>query len=119
MRSHDNFASSAYLVAAMTPSNISRRQFLEASVAVAASAALGAAPATTPSNEKPVRIGVVGVGDRGIGLIDTLLALPGVQINAVCDVRQDRAALGQKKVEDQTGKRPEAYIKSERDWENL
>jgi hypothetical protein len=114
----------------MSEHDISRRRFLEASLAASAMATIGAPaafaapdrlPTTAPSGDalKPVRLGVVGVGERGIGLIKTLLALPGIQINAVCDVLPERAQVGQQAVEDKTGKRPDAYIKGERDWERL
>jgi len=40
----------------------------------------------------PVRIGVVGVGGRGIGLLKTALAIPEIQVTAVADVAAERAA---------------------------
>ena len=40
----------------------------------------------------PVRIGLVGVGSRGTGLLKVLLDLEGVEIRAVCDVAPERVA---------------------------
>ncbi len=45
----------------------------------------------TPPMET-VRVGFVGTGGRGSSLIREFVRCPGVQITAVCDVREDRAA---------------------------
>src|SRR5438552_16318216 len=107
----------------MPEQDISRRKFLEASVAAGAAAVVAPALAQQvqilePPN-KPVRVGVVGIGARGHGLTATLLAIPGVEINAVCDIDEKAARGGQKLVEDKAGKKIDMYTKGERDWENL
>ncbi|MCB5992512.1 Gfo/Idh/MocA family protein [Janibacter melonis] len=38
-----------------------------------------------------VRIGLIGLGNRGKGMLDGWLAVPGTEVAAVCDVRADRA----------------------------
>jgi predicted dehydrogenase len=101
----------------MPSHDISRRQFLEASVAAGTLAMMGAAPTTQTG--KLVRVGVVGIGDRGLSLIHTLLAIEGVTINAVCDVVEEHATAGRKVIEKKTGRRVDSYSKGERDWENL
>ena len=68
---------------------------------------------------EPVRVGVVGVGRRGTHLLDLLLGLPGVDVPAVCDIVESRAAQAQDKVEQVRGVRPEAYTKNERDYMSL
>src|SRR5260370_17385881 len=60
-------------------SSLARRRFL----GLAAGVATGAAFA---QSEKPVRIGMVGVGHRGSYLLTTLLDLPDVHVPPICDI---------------------------------
>lgn len=93
-------------------SSIDRRKFLKAGLAAAATAATascagtgavaGRAPAsgqksvmglTVPPMET-VRVGLIGVGERGVGAVKHFCNLDGVEIKAVCDIDQqvlDRA----------------------------
>lgn len=65
---------------------MNRRTFLKtgAMSTLAAAAVARAAAARTDR----VRIGVVGVGNRGRGLLKILLGFPGVQVPAVCDLSE-------------------------------
>ncbi len=76
---------------------------------MAAGGALAARGAAFAANEKPVRVGSIGLGRRGASLLETLLAIPGVQVPAVCDVAPDPTANAQALVEKARGNRPEAY----------
>jgi predicted dehydrogenase len=96
---------------------ITRRTFVQRTAVVAAMAGLGAAAGA--AEVKPVRVGMVGVGNRGTALLNTLLSLPGVSVPAVCDVDAAAATRAQDLVEKAGGKRPEAYTAGERDWERL
>jgi len=98
---------------------IRRRTFLRATAGMAAATALGPDAAKGGTEVKPVRVGMVGVGSRGTTLTATLLQIPGVEIPAVCDIREDRAKSAQDLIEKASGKRPESYIKGERDFERL
>lgn len=54
-----------------------------------------------------VRIGFVGLGPRGRGLLnDIVLQNPKAQVTAVCDVYSDRTAEGAKLVEEKSGAKP-------------
>lgn len=55
---------------------------------------------------RKVRIGVVGLGFRGIPQLDVLLTMPDVEIAAVCDVYEDRVKEAQDHVEKARGVRP-------------
>lgn len=77
--------------------DLSRRDLFAAATATAAAATLATAPAgaaaapggmfafTAPPLEK-VRVGVIGVGERGTPMTDLLLTLDGVEIRAICDI---------------------------------
>ena len=69
-----------------------RRSFLGVSTAGVAAAALPGAEAAAHSAEqasiggRPVRLGFVGVGDRGSHHLDIALGIDGIEIPAICDI---------------------------------
>ena len=70
----------------------SRRKFLEAGALAATAAGLAgraAAAASAPARVAPsdrVRVGFIGVGNRGDQLLDAFALQPDVEIAALCDV---------------------------------
>ncbi|MEI7031648.1 Gfo/Idh/MocA family protein [Streptomyces pratensis] len=66
-----------------------------------------------------VRVGIVGLGNRGGSMIDLFLALPGVQVVAVCDPVRDKAERAAAKVTAAGQHAPAVYAKDEDDYENL
>ena len=106
-------------------SETSRREMLK--MALAASAAMVASRATflwgdatrAAEGGKPVRLGFIGVGDRGTGLLRIALRFPDVQVPAVCDISEAAAKRAQDLVEKALGKRPEAYTKGPNDYRRL
>jgi predicted dehydrogenase len=73
-----------------------------------------------PFDPRPVvRVGLIGHGGRGGSLLHDLLGIPGVTINAVCDLVKDRVESAQAKVEKAGQKRPAGYSAGETDFENL
>ena len=97
---------------------MNRRDFIRTGLAAGTVLALGNDPASGQES-KPVRVGIIGVGNRGTGLLNTILQLPSVEIRAVCDIVPERASNAQGIVEQKAGKRPEAYTKNETDFTNL
>ena len=63
---------------------ITRRRFIETGVLAAAAAGFGARPAAEPSDK--VRVGFIGIGNRGDQLLDGFAKQPDVEIAALCDV---------------------------------
>jgi hypothetical protein len=117
---------------------VSRRQLLKTGVGlIGAGLAIGEQPvfaleppsvaATTNESvtgmkfepRDTVRLGVIGVGGRGTGMLSNFLVLPHVQVNAICDCMKDHATRAQGMVEKSSGKRPEIYTNGEHDYENL
>lgn len=122
----------------MKPNELSRRGFCWGVASGGAAFGLAAAvnaseqvdPTARPSTQKSVfglrheplpivRIGCVGVGSRGSGLLGNLLDLEGVEITAVCDVVPERVAAAQRAVTAKGRKEPVGYSQSEDDFENL
>lgn len=101
----------------MSPEPLSRRRFIATSAAASllAANALGQEAATTP----PVRVGIVGVGRRGSGLLRLLLGFENVKVNAVCDIDAAKAAEAAAMVEAATGAPPAVYTNGDHDFENL
>src|SRR5579863_17017 len=88
----------------MKQSDISRRSFMQRTAGtVGASLAgrslllepgpLDAAPVGPAAPSDTVRFGMIGVGMRGAGLLETSIALPGVECAAACDPYEGRRTL--------------------------
>ncbi len=66
-----------------------------------------------------VRVGIIGVGARGSGLIGDFAAVPGVKVNAICDIDKSKVLAAQKGIMARGQSEPAGYWKGERDFENL
>jgi predicted dehydrogenase len=91
--------------------DLTRRGFMAAAGASVLAASAGGAADV-------VRIGMVGVGNRGSFLLQTLLQLEGVQVRAVCDV-DERRALAARDIAAKAGGSPEMYTNGDHDYERL
>jgi predicted dehydrogenase len=65
-----------------------------------------------------VRIGFVGLGNRGPGAVNRMSKIDGVEIKALCDVRPERAEKVKKSLEN-TKHTPELYTAGENDWKKM
>jgi len=71
--------------------NVTRREFIKQGSAAAGFSMLSSgkiAPAISP--DRPVKIGIAGIGGRGTGHLNTLMTIEGVEIAAVCDLFEER-----------------------------
>ena len=59
--------------------------------------------------EKKLKFGLVGLGGRGYGMLNTLMCVEKAEIVAVCDVYEDRVEKGVKRVEKARNVTPVAY----------
>ncbi|ARF58737.1 Gfo/Idh/MocA family protein [Streptomyces gilvosporeus] len=66
-----------------------------------------------------VRVGIIGLGNRGGSMIDLFLAVPGVRVVALCDPVKDKVAKAAKKVTDAGRPAPAVYTHGDHDFENL
>jgi glycosyl hydrolase family 109/GFO/IDH/MocA oxidoreductase family protein len=117
---------------------VSRRQLLKTGVGlIGAGLAIGEEPVFALGNPAPsrapnesvigmkfeprdvVRIGVIGVGGRGTGMLSNFLAIQHVQVRAICDVVKEKALHAQEMVEKAGGKQPAIYTNGDHDFENL
>lgn len=65
-----------------------------------------------------VRIGYIGLGNRGLGALDRIVYIDNVEIKALCDIRPERTDLAKKKLEG-TKHAPEVYAGKADDWKKL
>ncbi len=69
--------------------------------------------------KQTVRLGIIGVGDRGLSMLGEWLAVENVQVTAICDINKKQIGPVQQRIE-KAGQKPAAvYDKNERDFENL
>ncbi len=66
-----------------------------------------------------VRIGVIGLGMRGIEAVSRLLYVEGVEITAVCDILPERVLQAQKNVKEKGLSEPAGYSAGPDDWMKL
>ncbi len=105
--------------------NMDRREFLKRSGGATAGAFLAGfksddslfAPARP--GEGPVRVGVIGTGNRGRSLLGNLLLMRGVEVRALCDVDRDALAKAQDMVVQSGRAKPEGYAEGSEDFQRL
>jgi myo-inositol 2-dehydrogenase / D-chiro-inositol 1-dehydrogenase len=92
----------------MPPIRINRRRFLGCSAAAGWALSQGVA-VEGGDQGRPVRLAVVGLGNRGTNLMRTLLELPSASVVAVCDSEPRHLLRAQRIAEKAKGMRPEAF----------
>ncbi len=92
-------------------SGLNRRNFIRSSAGAGlymATAGYGKVAAAY-SPEQPVRLGFVGLGSRGLGMLKTALMLEGVEITAVCDIVEEKVERARRMVEDAGLPKPKGF----------
>ena len=99
----------------MPPIHLNRRNFLGYSAAASLAIAQGQAPGGEPGDGRPVRVGIVGAGNRGTSLLRALLELPASRVVAVCDVEVKHRVRGRNIAEKArgAGERPAEFERLE------
>ena len=65
-----------------------------------------------------VRIGFIGLGNRGPAAVERMTHIEGTDIKALCDLRPEKADAVKKKLEN-TPHRPEVYTGKEEEWKKM
>lgn len=65
-----------------------------------------------------VRIGFIGLGNRGSAAVERVSYIDGVKINGLCDVRPERAAISKDRIKT-TGHDPVFYTENAESWKKL
>jgi len=96
----------------MASNRLNRRHFLGCSAAAGVALAQGQV-AEALGSDQPVRLGLIGLGNRGTTLLRGFLPIPGVNVVAVCDPEQKHQNRAQGIAEKASGHRPEALATAE------
>lgn len=115
--------------------DLNRRRFLQSMAAIAATSAALGCTSTTNANSMlktatqgrstlgltvpkmdVVRVGFIGVGERGVGAVKHFCHLDGVEIKAICDTHQAVVDRAVKIVVDKGFKKPDTYGKDDHDY---
>jgi len=105
-----------------------RREFLGISAGAAAGALVSGsakraaatqAAGTAPVSGRPIRLGFVGVGDRGSYHLDIALGIEDVEVPAVCDINPEKLHRAKGWVEKSGRPTPRLYGKTRTDFERL
>ncbi len=89
--------------------NITRRDFVKNSAAVAAASAVMIGPKTWAGANDKIRVACVGVHGRGGSHIRGFQALPGVEVTTLCDVDEKVLKDRTKEFEEKGWKKPKTY----------
>lgn len=98
--------------------NLNRRVVLKAGLA--AGLGVGIWPnILMGKDDRKVRLGFIGVGGRGSGLLKKYLGMADVEVPAICDVVEENLGKAVDMVEKSGRKRPTGYCAGEEDFRNL
>ncbi|MDQ3684019.1 MAG: Gfo/Idh/MocA family oxidoreductase [Acidobacteriota bacterium] len=95
-----------------------RRDFVKASMLAGLAAPL-ISNAQTNNSQRTVRVGLVGVGQRGLQLLGALLKSDNVEVKAICDVDDNHQMRGMKLFTDAGKEKPAGYSKGPEDYKRL
>jgi len=102
---------------------ISRRNFVKNVAAGTAGVLLmkprGAFSSVAVAGGQPLRVGFIGVGGRGTGLLNDVLSIDGVEVAAICDVNPTNLRRAQRMVQQKSGKQPEGIGDTPYDYRKL
>ena len=91
-----------------------RRSFLKAT-----SAGAIALNTNAQAQERVVKVGIVGVGNRGFGLTRALLSLDNVEVCAIGDINEENLAKAQQLCVSRGREKPEGYSRGPEDYRRL
>jgi predicted dehydrogenase len=99
---------------------LKRRDFmgLSAGALIASAAKPKSAEAQTGSS-RPIRLGFVGVGDRGSYHLDIALGIEGVEVPAICDINPAKLYRAKRWIEESGRPTPRLYGRGRTDFERL
>ena len=100
---------------------LGRREFLgvSAEATLGLTAAALAIPLAAAQEPAPVRVGIIGTGNRGKSLLGNLLHMKGVAVPAICDIKQEAVEGATKMLTDAGQPAPEAYTRDEHVYQDL
>ena len=96
-----------------------RRQFVGLTGGALAGLKAAAQAAQQPIQGRPIRLGFVGVGDRGSHHLDVALGIDSVEIPAICDIAPHYLYRAKRWIEEAGKPAPKLYGKNRTDFERM
>lgn len=96
-----------------------RRDFVKSSTLASLAAPLALSSPLSANSERMVRVGLVGVGERGTGLTRVLLHMDDVEVKAICDINETNLVRAQKLCTDSGREKPQGYARGPEDYKRL
>jgi len=96
-----------------------RRKYIKSAALGTGAMAMGPAYAFAANKKEKVKIGFIGVGGRGRGLLNEILKLDWVEIPAICDIDKTALAASQEIIKKHGRKKADQYGKDELDYKKL
>ncbi|MEJ7740293.1 MAG: Gfo/Idh/MocA family oxidoreductase [Chitinophagaceae bacterium] len=108
----------------MPDNHFDRRDFLKVSTAAMGSVALSGLglpvdASTKAANDKPVRLGFIGIGGRGSYHLDAALGMEGVEVPAICEIKPERLYNAKRWIEESGRPSPKLYDRGPTDFKRL
>jgi predicted dehydrogenase len=96
-----------------------RRTFIKTTALGTGAITSGATYTLAADKKKIIKIGFIGVGGRGRGLLNAILSIDWVEVPAICDINPDALAATQEIIKEHGRKKAIEYGSSELDYKNL
>ena len=108
----------------MSNNNLPRRNFLKYTAAAVGGVALSQFGLPTDalanvSNDKPIRLGFVGIGGRGSYHLDIALGMEGVEVPAICELKPERLHNAKRWIEESGRPSPKLYDRGPTDFQRM
>ncbi len=96
-----------------------RRKFIKATALSTGAVTLGTTYSLAEERKKKTKIGFIGVGGRGRGLLNAILTIDWVEVPAICDIDPEALAATQEIIEKHGRQKATEYGKNELDYKKL
>jgi len=96
-----------------------RRKFIKSAALGSGAIAVGSTLSFAANNQRKIKVGFIGVGGRGRGLLNTMLSIDWVEVPAICDINPGALATTQEIIKKHGGKKAAEYGKDELDYKKL
>ena len=96
-----------------------RRKFIKSTAMGTGAFTLGSSYSLATNRNKKIKIGFIGVGGRGRGLLNAVLSIDWVEVTAICDINPDALAASQDIIKNHGRKKANEYGKDELDYKKL
>lgn len=109
----------------MSNNDYNRRNFLKLSTATMGSVALASMTLPIDSlaqksiQDKPIRLGFIGIGGRGSYHLDVALGMDGVEVPAICEIKPERLYRAKRWIEEAGQPTPKLYDRGPTDFKRL